>query len=192
MFKSITALALSVILFTLPGIATADAAADALWTKLAAGKHVVVIRHAQTEAGIGDPEGFDLADCKTQRNLSAAGREHAARIGAAFKARGIPVGEVLSSRWCRCVDTAQAAFGRVKTDRMLDSVFNDRTRSPEQKAREVRQRMQQPVTGGNLILVTHNFNISALAGVSTAPGEMVVMSIEPGGNLKTVGQLTVP
>lgn len=73
----------------------------------------MVIWHAATEPRIGDPPGFQLDDCATQRNLSEAGREEARRIGAAFRARGIPIGRVLSRRWCRCLETAGLAFGTV-------------------------------------------------------------------------------
>ena len=147
-----------------------DASAEALWAKLKSGNHVVLIRHTETDAGVGDPPGFDVSDCATQRNLSALGRSHAQRIGAAFKAHGIPVAQVLSSRWCRCVDTARLAFGNARADRMLDSLFNDNSRPAEEKLRDVQAAINQPRTGGNLVLVTHNYNIDAVAGISTAPG----------------------
>jgi len=53
----------------------------------------------------GDPPGFRLDDCATQRNLTDEGRGHAKRIGEAFRAHAIPVERVLSSPWCRCVLT---------------------------------------------------------------------------------------
>ena len=53
---------------------------EALWALLQSGGQVVVMRHAATEPGVGDPPGFRLDDCRTQRNLSAAGREEARRI----------------------------------------------------------------------------------------------------------------
>lgn len=39
--------------------------------------YVVLLRHAQTVAGTGDPPGFQLDDCATQRNLSKVGKEQA-------------------------------------------------------------------------------------------------------------------
>lgn len=88
------------------------AADEALWSLLQGGGQVVLIRHAQTTAGVGDPEGMRLDDCRTQRNLDERGRAEARRLGAAFQARNVPVGELLSSPWCRCVETARIAFGR--------------------------------------------------------------------------------
>ena len=69
--------------------ASAAHADEALWTLLRQGGHVVLIRHAVTDPGVGDPPGFKLDDCATQRNLSAAGKLEAERLGAAMKARGV-------------------------------------------------------------------------------------------------------
>src|SRR3546814_19163678 len=78
---------------------------EALWAALKQGGHVAIMRHA-TAPGFGDPEGFRLNDCSTQRNLSDAGRAQARRIGDAIRAHGVTIGRVLSSRWCRCLETA--------------------------------------------------------------------------------------
>ena len=87
-------------------------AEDPVWDALRGGGLVMLIRHAATEPGLGDPPGFRVEDCATQRNLSEAGRAEARLIGAAFRHRGIPVHRVLSSRWCRCLETGRLAFGR--------------------------------------------------------------------------------
>ena len=163
-------------------------AAGEVWDALRGGGKVVVIRHTSTEPGLGDPPGFRLDDCTTQRNLSEAGRAEARRIGAAFVRRAIPVARVLSSRWCRCVETARLAFGRVEPWAPLDSFFDDRSREPQQ-TRAVRALIAEPFTGGNLILVTHQVNITALTGIAPAMGEIIVLSPEPPGNFKIVGRL---
>jgi len=163
-------------------------AADAVWDSLRGGGKIVILRHASTEPGLGDPPGFRLYDCATQRNLSEAGRAEARRIGAAFVRRAVPVARVLSSRWCRCVETARLAFGRVEAWSPLDSFFDDRSREPQQ-TRAVRTLIAEPFTGGNLILVTHQVNITALTGIVPGTGEMVVLSPEPGGRFTIVGRL---
>lgn len=104
-------LACVLFLFGLPAAAGAD---ETLWDLLKGGGQVVVIRHASTVSGFGDPPGYRLDDCATQRNLSDQGREEAERIGAAFRGRGVPVESVLSSPWCRCLETARLAFGSVR------------------------------------------------------------------------------
>jgi phosphohistidine phosphatase SixA len=163
-------------------------AAEPVWDALRSGGKIVILRHASTEPGLGDPPGFRLDDCATQRNLSEAGRTEARRIGAAFVLRAIPVARVLSSRWCRCVETARLAFGRVEPWASLDSFFDDRSREPQQ-TRAVRALFAEPLTGGNLILVTHQVNITALTGIVPAMGEMVVLSPEPGENFRIAGRL---
>lgn len=165
------------------------AAADPAWAALAAGNHVMLIRHAETEAGIGDPPGFRKDDCKTQRNLSAQGRDSARKIGELLRQRQVAVSDVWSSRWCRCLDTARLAFGRVQPKAMLDSMFNDPEGSDEQKLRALQAALRDLPKGGNLVLVTHNVNISRLTGISTAMGEIVVASVDRQGRLKVVGRL---
>src|SRR5262245_32644978 len=54
------------------------AAADdaALLRELRAGA-AVLMRHTQTAPGVGDPEGWRIDDCKSQRNLDDSGVAHA-------------------------------------------------------------------------------------------------------------------
>jgi hypothetical protein len=97
-------------LLVLIAIAAWPAKADeALWQALQQGGHVLFVRHARTTPGAGDPPGFRLKDCATQRNLSEEGRTQARRMGETFRKRGVPIGEVLSSPWCRCVDVSTSA-----------------------------------------------------------------------------------
>jgi phosphohistidine phosphatase SixA len=62
---------------------------------------VTAMRHTDAPGGAGDPPGFRVDDCATQRNLSAKGRADAARIGARLRSEGIAVERILSSPWCR-------------------------------------------------------------------------------------------
>ena len=163
-------------------------AEDAVWDALRGGGRVVLIRHASTVAGLGDPPGFRLDDWATQRNLSDPGRAEARRIGAAFRRHGIPVDRVLSSRWCRCLETAQLAFGRVEPWPALDSFFDDRGREPDQ-TRAALALMTEPLGGGNLVLVTHQVNITALTGIVPAMGEMIVLTLQAGGTVRIAGRL---
>ena len=79
---------------------------DAVWSALKSGGHVVLVRHAATTGGVGDPPGFRLEDGATQRPLTEAGRAQARKVGERFRSEGIAIGKVLSSEWCRCRDTA--------------------------------------------------------------------------------------
>ncbi|RSZ60110.1 histidine phosphatase family protein [Massilia atriviolacea] len=166
---------------------------QAFWGLLKEGGKVVLMRHAQTDAGIGDPPGFVLEQCGTQRNLSAQGRSRAVRTGARFRQHGVALAEVLSSRWCRCLDTARLAFGRVTPSAMLDSVFDQYAPSEAARTRELMTWLAARVRPGsraNVVLVTHAVNIEALAGVSLASGEMAVATLDGPRKLKVLARAT--
>ncbi len=183
--KSIALVGLLLFLLLAPAAAAAD---DALWALLKGGGQVILMRHASTDPATGDPPGFRLEDCATQRNLSPAGREEARQIGAAFRARGIPAGRILSSRWCRCLETARLAFGAIEPWPALDSFFRDQSRELQQ-TQAIRALVSERPQAGNLILVTHGFNIRALIGILPAPGEMIVLTPEENGKFRVAGRL---
>ena len=142
------------------------------WALLRQGGNLLLMRHAQTEPGTGDPPNFTLGDCSTQRNLTDAGREQARRVGAAFQRERVRPDEVRSSAWCRCVETAELAFGRHAVWSPINSFFQQGDRANQ--TREVLQALQTLKTPRNLVLVTHQVNISALTGAFTAMGEMLL------------------
>jgi broad specificity phosphatase PhoE len=173
----------------LPGAAAAN---EAIWTLLKGGRQVILIRHAITTPGVGDPPGFRLDDCATQRNLTDAGRADARRVGETFRARGVPVGRVLSSPWCRCLETARLAFGAAEVSKPLSNLYGRSEASGEQvRQMETLIGTWRPEgAGGNLVLVSHGSTILALTGVSLDPAEMVVVTPRPGEKFKVVGRLS--
>jgi len=174
------------VLLVMPTVVRAD---EALWELLRAGGHVILIRHAATDPGNGDPPGFRVDDCATQRNLSAQGRDDARRMGDAFRARGVPVSTVLASRWCRCLETARLAFGTVEPWPVLDSMFEDKSRSNEQ-ARAFREKAGARPANGNVVLVSHGVNITAWTGMPLAQGDLVVLAPSGNGTFRVAGTLT--
>jgi broad specificity phosphatase PhoE len=157
-------------------VASPSSADEKLWSLLKSGGQVVLIRHAVTTPGVGDPPGFRLEDCSTQRNLTDAGRGHARRIGAEWRKRGIPVERVVSSPWCRCLETARLAFGREhEISTALGNLFG-RSENSERQVREMRALVSRHAARGNLVLVTHGSTIAALTGINPGTGEMVVLS----------------
>jgi len=163
-----------------PSVARAEAApaVDAA-AALRRGGVAVLLRHAATEPGIGDPPGFRLGECATQRQLSELGRTQSQRIGAWFSARGLAPAEVRSSAWCRCIDTATLAFGRARAWPPLNSFFGDRSVESGQSA-ELRTALGKLPAQGFEVWVTHQVNISALTGVSPGMGEAVVVRLSGG------------
>ena len=153
---------------------------------LRAGGCVVLLRHAATDPGVGDPPDFTLGDCRTQRNLSEAGREDACRIGAWFGSRQIMSRAVRSSAWCRCKHTADLAFGKHAVWAALNSTFGDRlnqsnqsnqSNQPDQTAL-LRQAMARVPARQFEVWVTHQVNISAMAGQGTAMGGALIVDRE--------------
>ena len=181
LFTLLTGLAL------LPAPAQADAITDAIRK----GGVALLIRHA-TAPGTGDPEDFKQDDCSTQRNLSDAGRDEARRLGAQLKALGLKPGEVLTSQWCRCRETATLAFGATRDWPALNSFFRDRDTAPRQTA-EVLARIATIKPGDRpLVLVTHQVMITAVTGVYPQSGEVVVVAPERNGGkigLRVVGSI---
>lgn len=166
---------------------------DALWRRLRAGGLVILMRHASTEPGLGDPAGYRLGDCSTQRNLSPAGIEEARRVGARLAAERVPIGRVYTSPWCRCRDTAMAAFGRAVEWEPLSSIFDFPDREADYGER-VRKRIGgygRKHPGGNVVMVTHNVNIAALTRHSVAPAEMVIVRPDGCCNLRSIERLKV-
>lgn len=173
-------------LLLLPAAVSAD---EALWSLLKEGGQLVLIRHAITAPGAGDPPGMRLEECSTQRNLSDEGRRHARRIGEAFRSRGIPVERVLSSPWCRCLETARLAFGNAEVAHALGNLFG-RPQHREKQVQAMKGLVSEPRSGANRVLVSHGSTILALTGVSPGTGEMVIVTPQGDGRFAVAGRLT--
>jgi broad specificity phosphatase PhoE len=178
--------------------AVANAANDS-WKILARGGYIILLRHTVTVPGVGDPPGFILGDCSTQRNLSAEGRAQAERWRGAIAEHKIPIGEVFSSEWCRCIDTAQIAFGNgnapPKKWSALNSFFESAQNQSSQTA-AIKKRLPALLQsakklGNNVVFVTHQVNITALTGVAPRSGEAVVIQMDAQRNISVVTRVMV-
>jgi phosphohistidine phosphatase SixA len=175
-------------------LAAASAAAadnNPAWPALRDGPRVVLIRHAATIGGAGDPAGFRLEDCATQRNLTEKGRAEATLLGERMRAQKVPVGKILSSQWCRCRDTATLmALGPVEIAETFNNAytFSERRDQLTNGARAVIAGWKGP---GVLVVVTHGANILPLTGFQPAEGEMVVVEPDPApdGKLRVIGRI---
>jgi phosphohistidine phosphatase SixA len=149
---------------------------DAL-NMLRQGGVALLLRHGQTVPGIGDPDGFRLDDCATQRNLSASGKADLQAMGQRIRQSGVAFSRVLSSQWCRCLDTAQLLVTsgvKVEPWPALNSQFSGNPVRPGANADVLAQLRQLPA-GQTWLLVTHQVNIGALTGVSPESGEAVLV-----------------
>lgn len=161
------------------------------WQTLKAPGAIVLFRHALAPGG-GDPAGFVVGDCSTQRNLSDEGRQQAQRIGEVLRRNGVRVTGVWHSAWCRTRDTAQLAFPdlaapALRPEPVFNSFFNDRNEEPAQTA--AARRLLVGWRGpGTLVVVTHQVNITALTGIVPQSGEGVILQ-RKGTALVVAGRL---
>src|SRR5262245_30528941 len=164
---ALAALALSLIVAPMAAVADDRYA----WAALVNGSHVALVRHGNAPPGYGDPPGFKIDDCATQRNLDELGRAQARAVGEAFRQHGVQVDKVLSSPLCRCLETARLmALGPVES--VLAVASSDR--SPEGLP-ALKQMVADWRGPGTLVLVTHGFTVQSLVGIMPEQAETVVV-----------------
>ena len=176
-------LVLSILLLSAPALA-----GEALWTALKSKHHFVLVRHALAP-GYGDPDGFQVKDCQTQRNLNETGRQQSRRIGDLFKSHGIAKALVYSSQWCRCLETASLmGIGEVSELPPLNSLFL-RFERKQIQTEQIADWMERRALSMPTVLVTHQVNITALTGYFPASGELVFVRKDPSGALAVIGTI---
>ena len=150
---------------------------------------VALMRHA-IAPGTGDPAGFEIGDCSTQRNLDARGRAQARRTGQTLRDAGVTFDHVWTSQWCRARDTAQLMdMGWVVEKPPLSSFFAGRGDRARQTA-DTRALIGALPSWARLLIVTHQVNISALTGRGARSGEIIVTRRAQHG-LEPVGRISV-
>ena len=155
------------------------------------GGNVVVIRHAKTDMLTKDIGSGDFVDCGWQRNLSAMGREASREMGEAVRLLDIPVDDVLSSPYCRCVDTARLAFGRTNAVAALAP-----STTPGQGMREAGTALSAILVKGaapgrNIFVVAHIFNAQGALGEIPEEGEAFVVRPDATGAPRIAARLTM-
>jgi phosphohistidine phosphatase SixA len=163
-----------------------------LLSELQSGSTLIIMRHADAP-GIGDPPGYRLGDCSTQRNLGDYGRKQAREIGQWLSQQGIQEARIFSSPWCRCMDTATLLNkGSVTAEQSLGSFFNDMSdgaKQTKQLQAFVQKELSKP-SKPPLILVTHQVNVSAYAGTSLGVGQMLLLKVNQQGQV--ISQRLIP
>jgi phosphohistidine phosphatase SixA len=185
----IAAAALAAMLGTAPVAQAEELKGEALFGALKAGGHVVYFRHAASDTSQNDADPIDVANCTTQRNLSADGRNQAKAIGEAFKKLGIAVDGVLTSAYCRAKDTATLAFGQAQNS---DALYYSLGLSKEAAAKAVGDLKKMlgtaPAAGKNTVLVGHTSNLKEAAGVwPKTEGAAFVLKPKGDGGFEVVG-----
>jgi broad specificity phosphatase PhoE len=194
--RPFAAVALAVSLAIAPAFAADDS--NEAWKALVEGGHVALIRHGNAPgpsvgAG-GDPPGFRIGDCRTQRNLDETGRGEAKALGEAFRSHGVRVDRIQSSPWCRCMETARLmAVGQVETSSALVP-STDANPNAADALRALKETISTWRGPGTLVLVTHGFTVRALTGIVPGQAETVVLKPTPGSGsgALVVGRIAAP
>lgn len=157
----------------------ADARPD-LWDRLAQGGYVLLMTHSSAPSAQVVPADLEVNLCADQNHLTEAGRSEARQLGAQLRSRAVPVGRVLTSHDCRCIETAATAFGRAEPWSVIDDTRNDDEAMVKGKSIALREAISRWESSDNLALVSHQSNIEAALGVITKSAQVLV--IEPLGD----------
>ncbi|TAM43499.1 MAG: histidine phosphatase family protein [Gammaproteobacteria bacterium] len=164
---------------------------ETLWAALKQGGKVVLMRHAQVDRSKGNGTRHTPDDCSKEFNLSPAGRAQAKKVGELFRKHGIAIGDVLASPYCRTMDTAKLAFGKAKASEALRLIEALPPAQAEQITAQAMKLIGEYRGKGNLVLVTHEPNIIALAFETVETGGMFVLIPKGADQFDVLGRLTV-
>lgn len=159
--------------------------ASELSERLAGTHHVLLMRHAYAP-GVGDPPGYSLDLCESQRLLNEEGKQQSVRIGQWLRSQGVANATVYSSVWCRCQQTAERlGLGPVTIEPTLASFFENALRAADQNKRLQAFIAQSLKSKGDraLVLVTHHVNIRAFMGRDVGSGDMVLARVNAQGQM---------
>tara|TARA_B100000795_G_scaffold266707_1_gene250331 strand:+ start:56 stop:616 length:561 start_codon:yes stop_codon:yes gene_type:complete len=135
---------------------------------------IIFIRHAYAPGG-GDPDGFKISNCSSQRNLNKEGIEQSKSIGQFFVKNDLKIGKVLSSEWCRCKQTAEYAFVNYETKKFLNSFFSQEFfHNKNSQIKELKNYIKMWDGKNNLIFITHYVVISEVLNLSASSGEIII------------------
>ncbi len=167
------------------------AATPALGETLQRGGLVLVVRHAQTDQSKQDEDPVVLSDCGTQRNLSAQGRADARAIGRGVRRLGLRLSNVLSSAYCRTLETARLAFGRATVSpALLNTIASSHDARWRAQIRSARRLIgTKPPAGTLTVLVTHGILVSEATGQSLEEGEAIVFRPLGTGRFRAIGRV---
>lgn len=146
---------------------------------LAAGGHVIVMRHANSPRDLPDAATRNADNVDGERQLDALGRRTAQAMGEALRSHAIPVGEVLSSPTYRAMETARLlGFDALPVELLSNEGMRE---AGAQHATWLQDAVARPATNGNRLLITHGPNLSAaFPEHSQGMGEGEALVFRPG------------
>ncbi|NES17421.1 MAG: hypothetical protein F6K41_00180 [Symploca sp. SIO3E6] len=172
--------------------------ASELLSALQEGGHVIYFRHGAALRDVR-PDAVEqlpnqFQDCLDPgRPLSGDGLVDMQNVGDHFEELNIPVGQVMASPACRCIETAWYAFNDVANIEVVSSLNgmpNTASYDPVDLWQNFHKLLHTvPTTGTNTVLSAHSSNIKALTGLNIAEGEAVVFRPDGKGWFELVARI---
>ncbi len=185
-------LILSVLLFSTQGQAIAEENSQRLVQTIRNGGYILYMRHAASNRSQTDIDTTSLNDCSKQRNLSAIGRKQAHAIGESIRTLQIPIGKVITSPYCRCVDTAKLAFGKgIKSNNLRFAISENETKTTQLSKALQKLLSSPPAKGTNTVIVAHTANLKEATKIWPKPEGVLHIFLPLGDKgFKHIGRIT--
>ena len=158
---------------------------------LQSGGNIIYMRHGATLHTQKDTDRNKLSDCSKQRNLSVQGREQVIKIGQTISALKIPLGEILSSPYCRCKETTKLAFGSFEIEPKLAFSISKNKEESRQLGKYLYEMMNNAqVDQKNTVFVGHTSNLKDGLGIWPKPEGVIVVFSKHNNQLIFRGMIT--
>lgn len=168
-------------------------AADTVWALMKKPGAIVLLRHSNAPGSVLESNDMNFKDCSIQRNLDDDGRKQAGRIGDAFRKNGFKNVRVLSSQYCRAMETGKLMkLGAVTEQRILNQVFLANILDMQEAGVKGRELMKTLPKNQLAVFISHVTNIQSMAGVQLDSGEFAVVHLDPAGQVVVDGRFKVP
>ena len=189
--------AIMVLLVVMPAWAQSSASVDEVLRILRGGGHVIVFRHGGTNADQADTDPLNHDNVAKQRHLNDQGRAQARAVGEVFKATGVPIGKVYTSRFQRAVETARLIGGK-EPQPSLDVTEGGLVVSPNENNRRAQAFRAlfatAPDPGTNTLIVSHKPNIIDALGkdwFEIREGEASIFKPDGAGKAVLIGRVQI-
>ncbi|KXL53865.1 hypothetical protein CLNEO_10910 [Anaerotignum neopropionicum] len=162
------------------------------------GGYILYARHGEATVGEDQPN-LNFQYCFTQRNLSEEGKRQAIYYGEVLRSLRIPISyPILTSPFCRAIETAQLAFGRanVQIDPFGIAIYNlSRNISASEQERileALRSKLEIiPPQGTNQVIIAHSFPTGIGLGQIPDMGTVIIKPLGQGNGFEIISKLSL-
>lgn len=159
---------------------------------------ILYARHGEATVGADQPI-VNFQDCLTQRNLSEMGKRQAIYYGEILHYLRIPIGyPILTSPFCRTLETAQLAFGsaNVRIDPFWIEIYKlSGNISASEQIRildTLNDRLEiKPAQGMNNVIIAHSFPTSIGLGEIQNMETVIIKPLGQGNGYQILNKLSL-